>query len=529
MAETDVTWWQRGVIYQIYPRSYQDSDGDGIGDLTGIRRRIDHVAWLGVDAIWLSPIYASPFEDGGYDVTDYTAVHPMFGTINDFDALLAAAHDGGVRVILDLVPNHTSHRHPWFTASRGSRDDPRRDWYIWRDPAPDGGPPTNWRSTALAEAGGAWNFDEQTGQYYLATFSPAQPDLNWANPAVRGAMADVLRFWLDRGVDGFRVDMVSFLGTDPDFGDEVTVPSDLVPWTTGARHHFNRPETVPYVRELREVVDGYDDRVLVGEMVYGAGVDVLVDFADNAGIDLPTNFGLITEPFTADAVGAHVDAYDHAALEAGVWPNYCLANHDMPRPTRLGTQGARVAMLLLLTLRGTPFVYYGDEIGMPNVEVPPDRADDPWPGSLNGLTRDSTRTPMRWDPGPNAGFCAPDVQPWLPIGDDHQRVNVETQRDDVGSMLHLTRRLLAVRRSTAALTVGSYERLSDMPRDCMAFIRGGPEGRVLVVCNLGHGQRQVTHAAGDVASVLVHTGAVELAHDGSVRLGPQSGAVLRLG
>lgn len=529
MADADVTWWQRGVVYQIYPRSYQDSTGDGFGDLAGIRQRLDHLAWLGVDAIWLSPITASPFEDGGYDVTDYTAIHPMFGTLADLDALVEAAHDRGLRVILDVVPNHTSHLHPWFVSSRSAREDPQRHWYVWRDPAPDGGPPTNWRSTAVADPGGAWNLDERTGQYYLATFSRVQPDLNWANPEVRGAMADVLRFWLDRGVDGFRLDMASFLGTDPDFRDEAAVPTDLVAWTTGGRHHFNRPETMAYLRELRAVVDRYDDRVLIGEMVYGAGTDVLVDYASRSGIDLPTNFGLITQPFDADAISAHVDAYDRAAVRAGVWPNYCIANHDMPRPARLGPQGARVAMLLLLTLRGTPFIYYGDEIGMANVVVPPDRADDRWPASLGSLTRDSVRTPMQWNAGPNAGFCAADVQPWLPIADDHGHVNVETQRGDPSSTLWLTRRLLALRRSSAALATGAYERLPDPPPDCVAFIRAADTDRALVVVNLGEEARDMDLPGHGGSPLLVATGAVQTQPAADrLRVGPRSGAVLQL-
>ncbi|HSK97284.1 MAG TPA: alpha-amylase family glycosyl hydrolase, partial [Euzebyales bacterium] len=249
-------WWRRAVIYQIYPRSFQDSNGDGIGDLTGIVQRLDHLVWLGVDALWVTPFFASPMEDGGYDISGYTDVAPMFGTLADAQALIDAAHERGLRVILDLVPNHTSHRHPWFVAARSGRDDPHRDWYLWRDPAADGGPPNNWRSvTGDDRPGSAWILDDASGQYYLATFSSVQPDLNWSNPAVRDALRDVLRFWLDRGVDGFRIDMVGFLGKDPEFRDE-PAPADPAAhnYLVDSGHHLNRPETLEYLRELRKVV-----------------------------------------------------------------------------------------------------------------------------------------------------------------------------------------------------------------------------------------------------------------------------------
>ncbi|HSK98548.1 MAG TPA: alpha-amylase family glycosyl hydrolase, partial [Euzebyales bacterium] len=346
-------WWQRGVVYQIYPRSFQDSNGDGIGDLAGIVERLDHLAWLGVDALWLSPIFASPMEDGGYDVSDYTAVDPMFGTVADAETLIAEAHRRDLRVIFDFVPNHTSHRHPWFVESRGGRDSARRDWYLWRQAAADGGPPNNWRSvTAIDQPGSAWVLDDATGDYYLGTFSSAQPDLNWANPDVRAAMADALRFWLDRGVDGFRIDMVGFLGKDQQFRDEPAPPAaaDDYIYLRDGRHHVNQPETLAYLRELRSVVDAYPDRVLIGEMTYYAPTASLVSFVADAGIDLPTNFSLITTPFEPDRIAEHLDEYDAAVLAGGAWPNYCVGNHDMPRVSGHGPQRGRLALLLLLTL-----------------------------------------------------------------------------------------------------------------------------------------------------------------------------------
>jgi alpha-glucosidase len=524
------TWWQRGVIYQIYPRSYQDGSGDGIGDLRGITSRLDHLAWLGVAAVWLSPIFASPMEDGGYDVSDYTAVDEMFGSLDDFDALVARAHDLGLRVILDFVPNHTSHLHPWFVESRSSRDAPRRDWYIWRDGAADGGPPTNWRNVTDDRPGTGWNHDEATGQWYLATFSPVQPDLNWANPQVRAAMADVLRFWLDHGVDGFRVDMVSFLAKDEQFRDEPDLPrGDGAAYVHGARYHFNRPETVAHLRELREVVDTYPDRVLIGEMTYEATIDTLVDYAAGAGIDLPTNFGLITRPFELDAIVDLVDTYDRAAAERSVWPNWCLSNHDTPRPTMRGDAAARMALVLLLTVRGTPFVYYGDEIGMANVPVPPERRDDPWSTSVGGVTRDSFRTPMQWDDGPTAGFCPSDVEPWLPVGDDRDTVNVRAERDDPASTLRLVRRLLTLRRERPALATGSYCRIREAPDGCLVYRRGDRDDGVTVACNFADGTRDVSvETGGDLPlRALAETGAVELDPRAStVRLGPDAAVVV---
>jgi alpha-glucosidase len=528
-------WWQRGVVYQIYPRSFQDSNGDGSGDLAGIIQRLDHLVWLGVDAVWLSPIFASPMEDGGYDVSDYTAVDPIFGNVADAEKLIAEAHERDLRVIFDFVPNHTSHRHPWFVESRSGAGSPRRDWYVWRPPAADGGPPNNWRSvTTIDRPGSAWVLDDATGEYYLGTFSPAQPDLNWANPDVRAAMGDVLRFWLDRGVDGFRIDMVGFLGKDQQFRDEPSPESDDYMYLRDGRYHVNQSETLQHLRELRAVVDAYPDRVLIGEMTYHAPISSLVSFVADAGIDLPTNFSLITLPFEPERIAAYVDEYDAAALANGAWPNYCVGNHDNPRVSAHGPQRGRLALLLLLTLRGTPFFYYGDEIGMANVAVPEDLRDDPWTVPQHGMTRDSVRTPMQWDAGPNAGFCPPDVTPWLPLADDYEKVNVAAERADRGSLLHLIRRLLELRRATPALAIGGYRRLTSTPEGCLAYIREHDGHRVVVMLNFGDrpavvelGAEQA--GAGARFSILLNTGPrPALAPGAAVRLQARAGAVLEL-
>ncbi|RPI20325.1 MAG: alpha-amylase, partial [Actinobacteria bacterium] len=359
-------WWQTAVIYQIYPRSFADADGDGIGDLPGILSRIDYLAHtLQVDAIWLSPFYPSPQKDYGYDVSDYTDVNPEYGTLDDFERLVAASHERGIRVIIDYVPNHSSDRHPWFVESRSSSDNPKRDWYVWRDPAPDGGPPNNWLSLF---GGSAWAWDEATGQYYLHSFLEEQPDLNWRNPAVRAAMHDVLRFWLDRGVDGFRIDVAHFIAKDPEFRDNPPAPPDddqgpfqrLDEYRAQLHpHDKGHPDVHQYFREIRSVLDDYGDRYSVGEIhefdwqtwagFYGKGDELHHVF----------DFSLIHTPWKAPAIRSLIDAQE-AAIPDGAWPNHVLGNHDEPRIAfRRGQPAARVAAVLLLTTRGTPTLYYG--------------------------------------------------------------------------------------------------------------------------------------------------------------------------
>ncbi len=484
-------WWQRGVVYQVYPRSFMDASGDGVGDLRGITSRLDYLGWLGIDAVWISPFYPSPMADFGYDITDHTGVHPLFGTLKDLDALVARAHRRGIRVILDYVPNHTSDQHPWFLESRSSRENPKRDWYIWANPAPDGGPPNNWVDTF--GIGCAWTLDEGTGQYYYHAHLAEQPDLNWRNPEVREAMLDVLRFWLERGVDGFRVDALRHLIKDDQFRDNPPNPD----YRPGDRpfdallpvYNTDRPEIHEAIAAMRRVLDEYD-AVMIGELYLP--IERLVAYY-SLGVHLPFNFQLVTmEGWDARTVQRLVDDYE-AALPEEAWPNWVLGNHDRARiASRVGAAQARVAAMLLLTLRGTPTLYYGDEIGMRDVPIPPELVQDPFGRNVPRLGRDPVRTPMRWDTSPNAGFCRKGVAPWLPVGGDVERVNIEAQRDDPGSMLSLTRRLISMRRTTPALHSGSYEPAAGVPEGCFAFSRHLNEQEVFVALNFSAEEAEVS-------------------------------------
>jgi alpha-glucosidase len=499
-------WWQRGVLYQIYPRSFADGNGDGVGDLRGIISRLDHLTDLGVDALWLSPIFPSPMADFGYDVCDYTGIDPLFGTLDEFDSLLAEAHRRGLKLVLDFVPNHTSDRHPWFVESRASRTNPRRDWYLWRDPAPDGGPPNNWLSTF---GGSAWRLDPLTGQYYYHAFLESQPDLNWRNPSVRAAMLDVLRFWLDRGVDGFRVDVLWHLIKDAQFRDNPPNP-DFRPGDPPHERQImlysaDRPEIHELVAELRRVVDEYDDRVLIGEIYLPIERLVAYYGADLKGAHLPFNFQLLETRWNARGIAALIDQYE-AAVPRGAWPNWVLGNHDRPRiATRVGMAQARVAAMLLLTLRGMPTLYYGDELGMRNVPIAPEQVRDPYEKNVPGIGvgRDPCRTPMQWDSSPSAGFTS--GEPWLPVADDYPVVNVQSERADPTSILSLYRALLALRRAEQALSIGRYEPVA-MTGDLVAYVRSHGERRFLVALNLGSEPHAVAYTeAGSHASIVLST------------------------
>ncbi|MBV9235495.1 MAG: DUF3459 domain-containing protein [Xanthobacteraceae bacterium] len=484
-AAIESAWWQRAIIYQIYPRSFQDSNDDGIGDLPGIERRLPYLKELGVNAIWLSPIFPSPQRDFGYDISNYTDIDPIFGTLRDFDRLLTAAHKQGLKLLLDLVPNHTSDQHSWFRASRSSRSDPKRDWYIWHDPAPDGGPPNNW----LSQFGGsAWEFDAATGQYYYHAFLREQPDLNWRNPSVRRAIHDVMRFWLARGVDGFRVDVIWQLLKDQQFRNNPVNPH----WTPGQPpsdqliplYTADLPEVHDVIAELRRVINEFDERVLIGEIYLPIERLVAYYGRDLTGVHLPFNFALLSARWNARALAALVDEYE-AALPAGGWPNWVLSNHDRPRvAARVGTRQARLAAMLLLTLRGTPTIYYGDEIGLSEAALTPDQIRDPLEHNIPGLGigRDGARTPMHWDGSTNAGFS--DREPWLPLAPDHRAENVANQLHDETSILNLYRRLIAARRAMPVLSVGSYRPVAAQG-DLLLFLREHAGDRVLVALNLG--------------------------------------------
>ncbi|MDP9387234.1 MAG: alpha-amylase family glycosyl hydrolase, partial [Actinomycetota bacterium] len=425
-------WWKTGVVYQVYPRSFCDTSGDGVGDLEGLRRRLDHLSWLGVDAVWLSPIFPSPMRDFGYDVADYCDVDPVFGSLADLDRLVAEAHARDIRVLLDWVPNHTSDQHPWFRESRSSTTNPRRDWYVWR-PGPPDRPPNNW--VAAFTAGPAWTWDPTTEQWYLHLFLPEQPDLNWANPEVVGAMHAVLRFWLDRGIDGFRVDVVHGLGKDPALPDD---PPEL-----GGTPHSSindHPSTHALLRDLRRLVDTYPgDRMLVGEVYLLDTAKVATYYGRGDELHLAFNFPPLFAPWDAGAWREEIERAEAELGPRGAWPTWVLSNHDTPRHrTRYGSdERAAVAAVLLLTLRGTPFLYAGEELGLEDAVVPPRRQVDPG-------GRDGCRAPIPWDAGPAHGWATPD--PWLPWPPHADRRNAEILAADDASVLHLYRRLLAARR-----------------------------------------------------------------------------------
>jgi alpha-glucosidase len=479
-------WWQRGTIYQIYPRSFQDSNADGVGDLNGICERLGYCTSLGVDALWLSPVYPSPMADFGYDVSNYTDIDPLFGTLEEFDRLLAQIKRRGMKLLMDYVPNHTSDQHAWFVESRSNRTNARRDWYLWRDAAPGGGPPNNW----LANFGGsAWEWDAQTGQYYYHSFLKQQPDLNWRNPAVIAAMHDVLRFWLKRGVDGFRIDVLWLLIKDDQWRDNPPNPqfrpgmpafhSQLPTYTS------DRPEMSGVVSGLRRVLDEFPDRVMIGEIYLS--LDRLMAYygEELGGVHLPFNFQLLQSPWDARCIADLIDRYE-SALPQGGWPNWVLGNHDSPRiASRVGTSQGRVAAMMLLTLRGTPTLYYGDEIGMGNVVIPAELVQDPFEKNVpgRGLGRDPGRTPMQWDRSKHAGFSA--GAPWLPLSDDYLVMNVESEQRDGFSYLTLYRRLLALRRSRASLSIGGYVPLP-VQGELLAYVRSHGGERMLVALSLDH-------------------------------------------
>lgn len=487
----NLLWWQRGTVYQIYPRSFMDSNGDGIGDLNGIREKLDYFTWLGMDAIWLSPIYPSPMADFGYDISNYTDIEPIFGTLEDFDALLQATHERGMKLLLDFVPNHTSDEHPWFVESRSSKDSPKRNWYVWRDPASNGGPPNNWRSHF---GGPAWTFDEASKQYYLTTFDKKQVDLNWRDPDVQKAMFDVMRFWFDKGVDGFRIDVLWLLIKDEQFRDNPPNPN----WNEGDQdwartleiNNADQPEVHEIIRQMRKLTDAYSERVLVGE-IYLPYPKLMTYYGQNGDeAHLPFNFRLIQlENWTAEAVGAVIDEYEQA-LPAGAWPNWVLGNHDRPRlASRVGLEQSRIGQMLLLTLRGTPTCYYGDELGMENVPVPPELTVDPRGIFEHKFSRDPVRSPMQWDSSPNAGFTT--GKPWLPLAENYQNYNVAAEKDDPHSFLSLFRKLLQLRHEIPALSIGTYKRVNSGNPQVLAYLREHGQQQILVVLNFTGESQQI--------------------------------------
>lgn len=494
----DFTWWKHGVIYQIYPRSFYDANGDGVGDLPGLIEKLDYLEWLGVDALWLSPINTSPMFDFGYDISDYRGIDPVFGTLDDCDRLIAEAHRRNIRIVMDVVINHTSHLHPWFVESRSSRDNPKRDWYIWHD-GKNGRRPNNWMA---AFGGRAWEWDETSGQFYFHSFLKEQPDLNLRNGACRDAVFGELRFWLDRGVDGFRLDAATWYIKDDRFrsnpfgwGPNAPRPYDL------QKHVYdqNRPETHDVLRELRKVLDGYRDRMMVGETseaspggektsasYLGSGTDEL---------HLAFDFSLLFSRYGARHFAGCLSRW-YDAMPAAGWPSLVLNNHDQPRSTTRWCRGkdggkkARVLAAMLLTAWGTPFLYYGEEIGMTNGAITRRQVRDPvgikyWPFHKG---RDPERTPMQWSAEANAGFTS--ATPWLPVADTYRDINVAVQKDDAGSLLAWYRDLLALRKRHVALTHGSYRPAYSEP-DVLAFYREEGGDKAFVALNFSGKQRSI--------------------------------------
>ena len=499
MSKSNPPWWQTAVFYQIYPRSFADSNGDGIGDLPGITAKLDYLADLGIDAIWLSPVYPSPNVDCGYDVSDYKAIGCEYGTMDDFKTLLSEAHRRGIRLIMDLVLNHTSNEHPWFLEAASSRDNPKREWYIWQDGRPGSRPgskpqpPNNWRASF---GGRAWEWDAHTQQYYLHSFTTEQPDVNWRNPELRAAMYDVIRFWLDLGVDGFRLDVVNWFVHDDQFRSN--------PYKIGRRpydmqHHTydrNHPLNIEVMKEIRTIVDSYPDRMTIGEVYTEppGNLDLVVPYyGQGQGLHMAFNFAFLYCDWKAARFAEEIEKWE-ASLGPQLWPNYTLSNHDQPRTcSRYGKNEeiiprARVAAALLLTLRGTPFLYYGEEIGMSDGRIPRAALKDPvgiryWPFNPG---RDPARTPMQWDNSLNAGFST--GEPWLPVNDNYSQVNVSVQENDQTSLLNWYRQLLRLRHRQPLLQTGAYRTvMADL--DTFIYERRLDNDRVLIALNFANRPR----------------------------------------
>ncbi|MCU1458152.1 MAG: glycosidase [Actinomycetia bacterium] len=528
MTEDPSAWWRNGVLYQLYPRSFADSNGDGVGDLVGITQHLDHMQWLGVRGFWSSPITPSANFDWGYDVKDYTSVDADLGTLEDAESMITAATARGLKVILDLVPNHTSTEHPWFLESRSSRDNPKRDWYVWEDAKPDGSLPNNWQSSFI---GPAWRLDELTGQYYMSNFLRQQADLNWWNQEVRDEFERILRFWFDRGVAGFRIDVAHMLIKDRELRDNPPATEDdqLVEQLRGQRQQYNsnRPEVHEIYRRWREIADSYDPpRLLLGETPVWKPSILASYYGEGDELDLAFNFILLESPFEADAMHQVIET-TLAALPRGCQAVWAGGNHDVPRfATRWGGNSparARAAMLMLMTLPGTPFLFAGDEILMQDTALTQEQLRDPLGVKLYPMPvgRDPERTPMQWSGEPGAGFTEPGVEPWLPFGD--LSVNVADQRDDPHSALSLTRDLIALRSELPDLHLGGYSRF-DGPEGWWCYRRGE---QALIAINLSE-----VHGVLEAVSGQVRIG-TQRSRDGEALVGklalePDEAVIVRL-
>ena len=481
-------WWRDGVIYQIYPRSFLDTTGNGLGDLAGITSRLDYLAELGVDALWLSPFYPTPDADFGYDISDYLDVDTRFGSLTDFDHLVEASHEKGIRIILDLVLNHTSDQHLWFQQSRANKTNPKHDWYLWHDEIPN-----NWESVF---GGKAWTYDKKRGQYYYHMFLKEQPDVNWRNPDLRKAQMDVLRFWLERGVDGFRLDVFNVYFKD----DQLR--SNPKKWGRRAferQHHLydgDQPEMISVLEEMRGILDQYPERYAVGETFF-ATHEKIIRYNAEGRLHAAFDFEFLWSKYKPEKFLTAIQHWEELAEEANIYPNYVLSNHDTTRPaTRYGKgeddARVKIVMAMLLTMRGTPFLYYGEELGMRDISLKRSEIMDPpgkkyWPFNKG---RDGCRAPMQWDDSENAGFST--GNPWLPVHPNYKNRNVEAQQKDEKSFLNFTKKLIALRKENKTLRSGDFLPLSDLPEDIMAYLRKSDKETILVALNFGAKERKLT-------------------------------------
>jgi alpha-glucosidase len=545
-------WWRGGVVYQIYPRSFADSNGDGIGDLPGITARLDHVARLGADAIWLSPFFKSPMKDFGYDISDYRDVDPMFGTLADFKALLARAHELGLRVMIDQVYSHTSDQHPWFAESRASRDNAKADWYVWADPKPDGNPPNNWLSIF---GGSAWQWDTRRRQYFLHNFLTSQPDLNFHSPQVQQAVLDSVRFWLELGVDGYRLDVVNFyfhdkeLRSNPARGEptgEDPAVTAVNPYAWQWHHHDkSQPENLVFLQRLRALLDEYPDTTMVGEIGDDDGLARVAEYTSGGPdgqrrLHMAYCFDLMGEPHSA--------AYLHGVLErfgkvvghgdAAGWPSWALSNHDVMRvATRWGGTAPdarllKLAAVLQMTLRGSPCIYQGDELSLPEADVAFEDLQDPygitmWP-EFKG--RDGCRTAMPWNAdAADLGFGSGAKRPWLPFAEPHRALAVDRQQADEGSLLHFYTRLLHWRRQHPALVRGDMTLLPSHPQ-VLAYVRSDGGTKLLCALNLSNAAAEWIPPVGVALGIDVTGSGLAGAarHGGGLRFEPWGGAIAQL-
>lgn len=530
------TWANVNALYQIYPRSFKDSNGDGIGDLRGIIENLDHIRSkhhsLGIDAIWISPFFTSPMVDMGYDVSDYKNVDPIFGTLDDFKELITAAHARGIKVVIDYVPNHTSSEHPWFKAAIADKNSPYRDYYIWRQPNAKGGVPNNWVSLF---GGSAWEFDGRSGEYYLHSFFKEQPDLNWENPKVREEMKDVLRFWLDMGVDGFRMDAVNHMAKDlQHFRDEPLREGGTEGTYDGHVRKYTKygPQLVPYLQELTRVVEDYSDRVVFFESIPDGSLGPIAEqfrllYDVNPRIAIPFNFGGMWLPWSAKAYGDYIREFQDMIRPTDI-EGYCFSNHDQPRiATRFGKDHARLIAMLALTMPGIPTVYYGDEIGMENVPVKAeDRTDMSFQEGIFG-GRDPFRTPMQWNDGAYAGFSK--HKPWLPVAANYKRANVDYQKHRPESILTLYHHLLVVRNRDETMIKGAYKQhVVDEKKNVLVYERSY-EGTTYIVALNFSGKRQRVQLPYDVHHVVLSTNGPTKSHTykrGWALLKPYEGLIL---